>query len=33
VEHNHLSPRELGKSPKESNVRGTHSSPLGREDV
>jgi len=33
VEHNHMSPRELGKSPKESNVSGTHSSPLGREDL
>jgi hypothetical protein len=28
-----MSPRELGRSPKESNVRVTHSSPLGREDI
>jgi hypothetical protein len=33
VEHNHMSPRELGESPKESNVRGTHSSPRGHEDM
>jgi len=33
VEHNHKSPWELGESPKDSNVHGTHSSPLGREDI
>jgi hypothetical protein len=33
VEHNHMSPRELEGSPKGSNVHGTHSSPLGSEDL
>jgi len=33
VEHNHMTLQELGESPKVSNVHGTHSSPLGREDI
>lgn len=33
VKHTHMNPRELVESPKESNVRVTHSSPPGREDL
>jgi len=33
VEYNHMSPRELVESPKDSNVHDTHSSPLGCEDI
>lgn len=33
VKHNHMSPRELVESPKVSNERETHSSPLGRENI
>ena len=33
VEHNHMSPRELVESLKGSNVHGTHSSPIGCEDI
>jgi hypothetical protein len=33
VDHNLVSPTELVESPKGSNERHTHSSPLGREDI
>jgi len=33
VEHNHVNQHELLESPKSSNERATHSSPLGREDI